>query len=265
MGIIYEPKGRAREYSPLAVNFYRGCDHKCCYCYAPSVLRMSQKDYAENVKPRNGIKYELELAARKIKGTQKQVLFNFIGDPYCAAEKEYWVTRYALELFREYKIPVAILTKGGMMCVDDIDRIEAFGSHIKVGATLTFLDDEESRSIEPGAALPLERLRALSVMNQHGVLTWASIEPVIEPEESIAIIKESLPVVDEYRLGKLNHNRECERSIDWPAYLLEALRILREAGKAIYVKQDLREAAPGIELRPGEVEMDLYNAPGWSY
>ena len=36
MSIIYEPKGKAREYSPLAVNLYRGCSHGCLYCYANS-------------------------------------------------------------------------------------------------------------------------------------------------------------------------------------------------------------------------------------
>ncbi len=37
--LIYVPKGRAREYSPLALNLYRGCEHRCSYCYCPRIDR----------------------------------------------------------------------------------------------------------------------------------------------------------------------------------------------------------------------------------
>lgn len=42
--MIYAPAGQAGEYSALAANPYRGCGHKCAYCYVPSVLRMSRSD-----------------------------------------------------------------------------------------------------------------------------------------------------------------------------------------------------------------------------
>ena len=50
--IIYEPKGQAREYAALATNPYRGCGHKCTYCYVPAVLRMSRDDFDTRVQPR---------------------------------------------------------------------------------------------------------------------------------------------------------------------------------------------------------------------
>ena len=55
MSIIYEPTGKAREYSPLAANFYDGCDHGCKYCYAPGIRRKERIDYRDNVRPRSDI------------------------------------------------------------------------------------------------------------------------------------------------------------------------------------------------------------------
>ena len=42
---VYAPKGQAGEYAPLATNPYRGCGHKCAYCYVPNVLRMDRKEF----------------------------------------------------------------------------------------------------------------------------------------------------------------------------------------------------------------------------
>lgn len=46
MNVIYEPKGKAGEYSPLAVNLYRGCDHGCTYCYAPAATRTARETFS---------------------------------------------------------------------------------------------------------------------------------------------------------------------------------------------------------------------------
>lgn len=45
MSTIYEPQGRAREYSPLALNFFRDCTHGCIYCYVPPMFKRFNAQY----------------------------------------------------------------------------------------------------------------------------------------------------------------------------------------------------------------------------
>jgi DNA repair photolyase len=111
---------------------------------------------------------------------------------------------------------VAILTKGGTRCLDDADMLLNWpDGRVKVGATLTFMDADKSREWEPGAALPADRIQALAELHQIGVKTWASIEPVIDPSESLAIIRASLVHVDGYKIGRLNH---MKNTTDWAAF-----------------------------------------------
>lgn len=60
MPVIYEPKGRANEYSPYACNLYIGCSHRCRYCYAPHTLQRSADNYFGIPTPRNNLLKELE-------------------------------------------------------------------------------------------------------------------------------------------------------------------------------------------------------------
>ncbi len=239
--VIYEPKGKAREYSPLAVNFYKGCDHKCVYCYAPAIMRKTREDYSKNVNERNNIVAQFKKDAERLAYSDKQILFNFMGDPYCHADVEYRTTRECLKISLENRLPIAILTKGGFRALRDIDIIKKFGSHIKVGATLTFFDEQKSLDWESGASTPNERLTMLKTFHDEGVKTWASFEPVIEPEESLKLIRASLDVVDEYKIGKLNNYKGLDKTIDWTTFLIEVVDILRKANKPFYIKEDLRK------------------------
>jgi hypothetical protein len=108
---------------------------------------------------------------------------------------------------------------------------------------------ERSLEVEPGSASPGERLITLYHLHNQGVKTWASIEPVIDAAESLAVIKASLPCVDAYKVGKLNHQKSA---IDWKAFCVRAVEIIRGAGRKLYVKDDLRLFAPAGFLRPEE-------------
>lgn len=244
MSVIYEPRGRAREYSPLALNLYTGCDHRCRYCFGPRVLHMPFDEYMQP-RPRQGLARAIEQEIRRL-DPEKQILLCFIGDPYCQLEVSRGYTREALEILWWARNPVAILTKGGRRCLRDLGVFRTYGSRIKVGATLTFLDPAQSLEWEPGAALPEERIRVLEELHTAGVRTWVSMEPVVDPEQSLELLK-LIPFVDEIRLGKLNDYQDLDQGIDWGCYLEKARAIAGDRG---VVKSELAAAAGGAGLKP---------------
>lgn len=246
MSLIYQPKGAAREYSPLALNVYSGgCDHGCRYCYCSNMQKAFGRAWTRDPIPRDLSGLDTEAAKAK-----RQILLCFVGDPYCAAERIHRQTRAALAVLKTARCSVAILTKGGARCLDDLDTFRSWpDGRLKIGATLTFINHDRSLEYEPGAALPGDRIHALRKLHDQGVRTWASIEPVIDAGESLSVIQASLPFVDAYKVGKLNHQKS---TIDWKTFCVQAIEMIRSAGRVLYVKDDLRLFAPAGFLRPEE-------------
>lgn len=262
MSLIYEPRGKAREYSPFALNLYMGCTHKCKYCYAPGCLQKSPDSYYAAPEPRKNV---LSGLARELSKSvpKEQVLLSFIGDVYCETQDDNALTRQVLERLLQFKAPVAILTKGGKRCLKDLDIFTAFGPHIQIGATLTFDNDKDSLEWESGAALPSERLEVLKTLHDNGIKTFASFEPVIVPAQSLSLMRQTLEYVDIYKVGKLNNYKGLDKTIDWTAFLEDTVNILRAASKQFYVKHDLRLNAPSVRLYGNEVLSDEHNAARW--
>jgi DNA repair photolyase len=235
MSIIYEPKGKAREYCPLAANLYSGCSHGCRYCYAPACLRRSGEQFLAAT-PRKDIIRQIAKEAPAFTG--REVHLCFTCDPYQPIETDYRLTRQALEIFTAHQVRARVLTKGGTRCLDDLDLLKANGA--TVGATLTFLNVADSLEWEPGAALPQDRLAALAEMHRRGVSTWASLEPVIDPEQTLEIIRQSHTFIDEFKVGRWNHAKAAN-AIDWAAFANQAVALLDHLGCRYYIKDDLQK------------------------
>jgi hypothetical protein len=249
----------AKEYSPFALNIYIGCSHHCAYCYAPHTLQRREQDYFGRPVPRRNVLRYLEQDLRKQR-YDKQILLSFIGDVYCNNADDSATTRAALELLNSYRAPVAVLSKGGRKMLRDLDVFKAFGERITVGSTLTFFDPEKSRQWEPGASLPKDRLSTLAELHGAGIYTFASFEPVIEPAESLRLIERTLHdgSVDHYKIGKLNNYKGLDRGVDWRGFLVDALALLRPAGKRLYIKKCLRELAPDVLLSTEETDPEQW-------
>ena len=231
--MIYEPKGKAREYSPLAVNLYKGCGHGCAYCYVPAATFITRDEFDNQVEIKKDAIERLEASAKQFSGTDQQVLMSFSTDPYNSLNDEMQLTREALKIFLKYKIPVAILTKGGEKVLKDYDIIKQFGKHIKVGASLTFKNNTDSKKWERNAALPAERFNTLKILHGLGIRTWASMEPVIDPDQSLNIMNTTCRFIDEYQVGRVNH---IKSEIDWKDFLYKAITILSDHNKEFYIK-----------------------------
>lgn len=187
-------------------------------------------------------------------------MISFIGDVYCDTTDNSATTTAALKLFCDYGAPIAALTKGGKRCLKDLDLFRQFGSRIWIGTTLTFLDEEKSRYWESGAAIPQERLATLKILKQNCITTFASFEPVIDPEKSLAILEKSLEMdcVDSYKIGKVDSIASISKSVDWPHFGERCLALIRPTGKGVYIKSNLRRAPPEIALTPQEMDADCH-------
>jgi DNA repair photolyase len=167
-----------------SINPYRGCEHACIYCYArPSHAYMglsAGRDFETRLfyKADAAKVLEGELAQRSY--VCKPIMLGSNTDPYQPAERRMLVTRSILEVLARCRHPVSIVTKGALV-VRDIDILSdlARDNLVSVTVSITSLDPETKRTLEPRAASPQARLRAVKQLSQAGVPVGILVAPVI--------------------------------------------------------------------------------------
>jgi DNA repair photolyase len=258
--IIYEPRGRAREYAPLAVSLYRGCPHGCIYCFAPDSTRTDREAFCQSYARKNALNLlEMDAIDMHMAHDEREVLLSFTTDPYQPLDEELQMTRKAIEILISYGIHFTILTKGGFAAVRDFDLLAAHPDLCRFGTTLTLLG-KDSKIWEPNARPPTNRIAALTQAKRMGIPTWVSFEPVIYPDQTLSLILDTLDIVnkkpgivDEYRIGKFNHvdNPEVEQFLqsigyqyptekEWRKFVQDAKTMLDEHGCRYIFKKDLQ-------------------------
>ncbi|WP_298352447.1 PA0069 family radical SAM protein [Rhodoblastus sp.] len=167
-----------------SINPYRGCEHGCVYCFArPSHAYLGLSpglDFESRLFVKDGAAEALrrELSAP---GYQPKVLA--IGtntDPYQPIEREHRVLRRILEVLFETGHPVAIVTKSALV-LRDLDLLAPMAEKglVKVALSVTTLDRELARAMEPRATTPSRRLEAIEKLSHAGVPTAVMVAPVI--------------------------------------------------------------------------------------
>lgn len=231
---IYEPKGRAAEYADLALNLYTGCTNGCTYCYAPGVLRRSREDFAGDVAPRKGILEALEHQLMSGEFAGKTVHLCFTCDPFPRGVDPQ-VTCDAIRLLKQAGANVQLLTKNpsiaALSCSILLDGNDSVGTSI-TGAP---------EWMEPQAESAELRLRALEVFRSLGIGTWASCEPIIDPEPIYDLI-ETCDFIDLYKFGKLNY---AQSDLDWAQVGRRIEELCEEHGRDYLIKSSLREEMDG--------------------
>jgi len=241
MKIIYEPRGRAREYAELAANLFSGCDHGCIYCYAPSILKRTHDQFNQST-PRAGAIRQLcddaELMSRN--KDQRNVLLCFTCDAYQQINDRYKLTRQAIQIFQNYGVRYTILTKAGKRSEQDFDIWDPqLGTY---AATLTLTNETMRQYYEPNAAPTIERINTLKKAHDLGIKTWVSLEPVIDPVQTFELIRQTCDFVDLFKVGKLNYLDEA-KEIDWHKFTIDVIDVLKETNSQFYLKEDIRRFA----------------------
>jgi DNA repair photolyase len=247
---VYAPKGQAGEYAPLACNPYRGCGHACAYCYVPAVLKITRTEFDSGAFPRPNFLDNLTKDARKYRlmGSAEQVMLCFTTDPYHPGDNS--LTRQTIEILQSYGLAVCTLTKGGSRALRDLDLFRP--SRDAFASTLTSLDDTFSLKWERGAALPGDRIATLRKFHDAGIFTWVSLEPTIDCESSLQIVRETHSFVDLYKIGRVNY-LPITKTTDWQDYTLRMIDLCQSLDVKHYIKRDLQPFLPDGYSNPRRV------------
>ncbi len=179
----------ARNQSPdisfdRSINPYRGCEHGCVYCYArPTHAYMGLSpglDFESKlfVKPNAAALLREELTATNYQPATIALGAN--TDPYQPIERDYRITRQVIEVLQEFNHPFGIVTKSASVLRDlDIFQPMAAKGLVKVAISLTTLDSDLARRMEPRASTPMKRLSALEILSKAGIPTVVMMGPVI--------------------------------------------------------------------------------------
>ena len=167
-----------------SINPYRGCEHGCVYCFARPThaylglspgLDFESRLYA---KPDAPAMLAKELAAPDYE--PRMIAIGTNTDPYQPIERESKIMRGILEVLEQAGHPVGIVTKSSLV-TRDIDILSRMAKRnlAKVAISVTSLDPQLARTMEPRAPTPSRRLEALKRLSDAGIPTTVMVAPVI--------------------------------------------------------------------------------------
>ena len=164
----------------FTVNCYRGCIHACTYCFA--------RQYHEYLGYGAGTDFETKIVVKinapdilrnELKHTRHKINhldFSFATDPYLPLEASYELTRKCLQVCREFRVPVAIITKSPLI-TRDLDILTELDC--TVFFSIPFLTTEKSKPFELYTPIPDVRFRAMKTLTDAGIKVGIGIAPII--------------------------------------------------------------------------------------
>lgn len=159
-----------------SLNPYFGCEHGCIYCYSPSVFRDEKiaKNWGKFVKAKMNI---VEALSDQLKNLKKgKVGISTVTDPYQPLEAKLKLTRKCIELLSTHGFPISIQTKSPLV-LRDRDLIKSKG--FDVGFTITTLDEDLARKLQPRAPPPSSLIHVMEEFCDRGINTWIFLGPII--------------------------------------------------------------------------------------
>lgn len=167
-----------------SVNPYKGCEHGCVYCFARpthAYLGLSPGlDFETKIVSKPQAAARLEEALRKPTYRCDVIALGANTDPYQPIERELKITRSLLEVFDAFRHPVCIVTKSNLVLRDlDVLARLAGRRQASVLVSITTLDRDLARRMEPRAPTPQRRLEAVAALNDAGVPVGVLAAPMI--------------------------------------------------------------------------------------
>lgn len=164
--------------SEFVLNPYVGCSHRCAYCYARFMRRFTRHNEPWgtflDVKKNAGSILRRQL--NSFKHMESTILLGSVTDAYQPIERQTNSTREILEILLSKQCNISILTKSSLV-TRDIDLLRLF-NNCSVGLSISFMDDDIRRCIEPGASPIEERIQALKELHAAGIRTYVFIGPI---------------------------------------------------------------------------------------
>jgi DNA repair photolyase len=167
-----------------SINPYRGCEHGCIYCFARpnhEYLGLSAGlDFETKILVKEDAPQLLRRELSSPRWEPQIIAISGVTDAYQPIERRLQLTRRCLEVLVEYRNPVVIITKNDLV-VRDIDLLKELAKidGILVFVSVTSLDSELAREIEPRASQPVKRLAAITALAEARVPVGSLIAPVI--------------------------------------------------------------------------------------
>ena len=202
-----------------SINPYRGCEHGCIYCFARPTHAYLDLSPGRDFETKIHFKPDaVKLLRRELAEPGYRVSPIALGtntDPYQPVEKQLGLTRAILELLLETRHPVTLVTKGALI-LRDLDLLVALAESnlVSVNISMTMLDPELKRRLEPRTAGPEKRLAMIRELSSNGVPTSVLAAPVI-------------PAINDHELEAILA-RSAAAGARWAGYVL--LRLPHEVG-----------------------------------
>lgn len=176
------------------MNIYKGCCHGCIYCDSRSECYRIDNFDVIRAKENALALINKELKSKKRTGV---IGTGAMSDPYNPFEREYKLTRGALELINTYGFGVSLITKSDLV-IRDIDILKKIKNHspVLVKITITTCSDELCKKIEPNVAVSSKRFSAIKELSENGIFAGILLMPVLpfleDNEENIrSIVKKA--------------------------------------------------------------------------
>ncbi len=161
------------------INPYFGCQFACIYCYAVKyfIIKNIQQKWGDYIEVKGNLPNVIKRELRKVE-YGASIGIGVSTDPYQPAEVKYKLTRKVLEIIANREdLEISIQTKSPLV-LRDLDILKKI-RRMDVGFTIITLNSQLAKVLEPYSPLPQARLRALNILSNSGVETWAFIGPVL--------------------------------------------------------------------------------------